>query len=129
MTSALPRHFGFLAGANGAAQAAYVPCAMRTLGLDASAVGLTLATYGAGMVVGALAASRILAAMPFGRVVVAGPATSVLAIATMVATLAWPSGALAGLSSIFLTVNMGGTATGRGAGWPGRRTVGAAACL
>ena len=79
-------------------QAAYVPYAMRTLGLDAGGVGLTLATYGAGMVVGALAAPRILAAMPFGRVVVAGPATSVLAMATMVATLAWPSGALAGLS-------------------------------
>ena len=79
-------------------QAAYVPYAMRTLGLDASAVGLTLATYGAGMVVGALAAPRILAAIPFGRVVVVGPAMSVLAMATMVATLAWPSGLLAGLS-------------------------------
>ncbi len=82
-------------------QAAYVPYAMRTLGLDARAVGLTLASYGAGMVVGALAAPRILAAMPFGRVVVVGPAMSVLAMATMVATLAWPSGLLAG-GSFFL---------------------------
>ena len=79
-------------------QAAYVPYAMRSLGLDAGAVGLTLATYGAGMVVGALAAPRILAVMPFGRVVVVGPAMSVLAMATMVATLAWPSGLLAGMS-------------------------------
>jgi predicted MFS family arabinose efflux permease len=79
-------------------QAAYVPYAMRTLGLDAAAVGLTLASYGAGMVIGALAAPRVLAALPFGQVVVLGPAVSVAAIATMVATLAWPSGALAGLS-------------------------------
>jgi len=77
-------------------QAAYVPYAMRALGLGASAVGLTLAAYGAGMVLGALAAPRLLAALPFGTVVVVGPLVSVLAMATMVATLAWPSGALAG---------------------------------
>lgn len=77
-------------------QAAYVPYAMRSLGLGASAVGLTLASYGAGMVVGALAAPRVLAALPFGRVVVLGPAVSVAAMATMVATVVWPSGWLAG---------------------------------
>ena len=37
-------------------QAAYVPYAMRSLGLDTQAVGFTLAAYGAGMVLGALAA-------------------------------------------------------------------------
>jgi predicted MFS family arabinose efflux permease len=79
-------------------QAAYVPYAMRTLGLDASAVGFTLATYGAGMVIGALLAPRVLAALPFGVVVVIGPVFSVLAMATMVATLVWPSGLLAGAS-------------------------------
>ncbi len=79
-------------------QAAYVPYAMKALGLGAQAVGLTLATYGAGMVTGALAAPRILRALPFGTVVVVGPVFSVLAMATMVATLLWPSGALAGLS-------------------------------
>lgn len=79
-------------------QAAYVPYAMKALGLGAQAVGLTLATYGAGMVIGALAAPRILRALPFGTVVVVGPVFSVLAMATMVATLLWPSGALAGLS-------------------------------
>ena len=79
-------------------QAAYVPYAMRSLGLDASAVGLTLASYGAGMVIGALAAPRVLAALPFGRVVVLGPAVSVAAMATMVATLLWPSGWLAGVA-------------------------------
>ncbi|OYU83176.1 MAG: MFS transporter, partial [Burkholderiales bacterium PBB5] len=79
-------------------QAAYVPYAMKALGLGAQAVGLTLATYGAGMVIGALAAPRILRALPFGTVVVVGPVFSVLAMATMVATLLWPSGWLAGLS-------------------------------
>lgn len=79
-------------------QAAYVPYAMGALGLDASGVGFTLASYGAGMVIGALAAPRVLAALPFGRVVVIGPVVSVLAAAVMAATLAWPSGALAGLS-------------------------------
>ena len=77
-------------------QAAYMPYAMRSLGLSASAVGLTLASYGAGMVIGALAAPRVLAALPFGQVVVLGPAVSVAAMATMVATLVWPSGWLAG---------------------------------
>ncbi len=79
-------------------QAAYVPYAMRALGLDASAVGLTLAAYGAGMVLGALAAPTILAGLPFGVVVVTGPVFSVAAMATMVATLVWPSGVLAGTS-------------------------------
>jgi predicted MFS family arabinose efflux permease len=76
-------------------QAAYVPYAVRALGLGAQAVGVTLAGYGAGMVAGALLASRIVGAMPFGRAIQFGPAVSVLAAATMVATLALPSGALA----------------------------------
>ena len=50
-------------------QAAYVPYAMRLLGLSASAVGLTLAAYGAGMVTGALLARRIVASIPFGRAI------------------------------------------------------------
>lgn len=79
-------------------QAAYVPHAMRSLGLDAQAVGFTLAAYGGGMVLGALAAPRILAALPFGTVVVLGPLCSVLAMATMAASLVWPAGALAGAS-------------------------------
>ncbi len=79
-------------------QAAYVPYAMRVLGLSASAVGLTLACYGAGMVVGALSAKRVVAAMPFGRAIQVGPAMSVVACSTMVATLIWPSGLLAGFA-------------------------------
>jgi predicted MFS family arabinose efflux permease len=79
-------------------QAAYVPYAVRKLGLDAGAVGATLATYGVGMVLGALLAPRLVRALPFGRAVMLGPYVSVLAMATMVATLAVPTGALAGLS-------------------------------
>jgi predicted MFS family arabinose efflux permease len=79
-------------------QAAYVPYAVRVLGLSATAVGGTLATYGLGMIVGALLSAQVLAAMPFGRAVQVGPAVSVLAAATMVATLAFPSGVLAAVS-------------------------------
>ena len=73
-------------------QAAYVPYAMRLLGLDASGVGFTLAAYGAGMIVGALVARRIMAAMSFGRAILLGPAMSVLAQLVVVATLALPWG-------------------------------------
>ena len=79
-------------------QAAYVPYAMRALGLDAAGVGLTLATYGGGMVAGALLAPRVMRWLSFGPAIVFGPLMSVLAMAVMVATLAWPSGALAGAS-------------------------------
>ena len=77
-------------------QAAYVPYAVRVLGLSAQAVGVTLGCYGAGMVLGALLASRVVAGMPFGRAIQFGPAVSVLAAFTMVATLWLPSAILAG---------------------------------
>ncbi|MEO6623804.1 MAG: MFS transporter [Burkholderiaceae bacterium] len=76
-------------------QAAYVPYAVRQLGLNASGVGFTLAAYGVGMVVGALLAARVAAAMPFGRAIQLGPLVSVLAALVMVLTLVWPSGLLA----------------------------------
>lgn len=79
-------------------QAAYVPYAVRALHLGPQAVGFTLGCYGVGMVTGALLASRIVGALPFGRAIQLGPAVSVLAIFTMVATLAWPTGALAAAS-------------------------------
>lgn len=79
-------------------QAAYVPYAMRQLGLDAAGVGLTLGCYGVGMVCGALLAARVLRVLPYGGAVLLGPLTSVAAIAVMLATLAWPSGALAAVS-------------------------------
>ena len=77
-------------------QAAYVPYAMRTLGLSASGVGATLAVFGVGMVAGALIASRVVRALPFGRAIQVGPAASVLGAALMVGTLFAPSGILAG---------------------------------
>ena len=79
-------------------QAAYVPYAMRVLGLGAAGVGFTLAAYGAGMVLGALLAARLVATMPFGRAIQLGPLMSVAAAAVMVATLVVPSGWLAGLA-------------------------------
>ena len=79
-------------------QAAYVPYAVRVLGMSADAIGASLACYGVGMVLGALLAPRIVAALPFGRAVLVGPAMSVLGMALMVATLAWPSALLAALA-------------------------------
>ncbi len=76
-------------------QAAYIPYAVRLLGMSPSMVGFTLATYGVGMVVGALLAPRIVALLPFGLAIIVGPAFSVLAATTMVATLVWPTAALA----------------------------------
>lgn len=79
-------------------QAAYVPYAVRMLGLSAQVVGLTMGCYGAGMVTGALLAPRVIAALPFGRAIQLGPAVSVFAMLSMVATLAVPSGLFAALS-------------------------------
>jgi len=45
-------------------QAAYVPYAVTLIGLDAAAIGSTLATYGASLVVGALFTTRLMRAMP-----------------------------------------------------------------
>lgn len=79
-------------------QAAYVPYAMRALGLGASGVGVTLGAYGAGMVVGSLLATAVMRRLPVGRAIQFGPVVSVIAMAVMVATLAWPRAWLAGLS-------------------------------
>jgi predicted MFS family arabinose efflux permease len=79
-------------------QAAYVPYAMRVLGMSAAGVGFTLAAYGIGMVAGALLAPRVVARSSFGHAIVLGPLVSVAAMALMVATLAWPEPLLAGAS-------------------------------
>lgn len=79
-------------------QAAYVPYAVRSLGLGASAIGLTLGAYGLGMVLGALFSRRVVGAMSFGQAIMFGPFLSVLAAAVMAASLLWPSGWLAALS-------------------------------
>jgi predicted MFS family arabinose efflux permease len=79
-------------------QAIYVPYAIRTLGMSSSAVGLTLACYGAGMIFGSLLASKIVARIAFGNAILLGPFFSVLAAAVMAATHFWPASAVAGLS-------------------------------
>ena len=79
-------------------QAAYVPYAVKLLGLSAAGVGSTLATYGAGMVVGAAFASRLMRTMNFGIAVVTGPLFSVAAGLVMLATLWFPSATWAAAS-------------------------------
>jgi predicted MFS family arabinose efflux permease len=79
-------------------QAAYVPYAVHRLGLSASAVGATLATYGIGMVAGALLAGRISRALPFGTVIAIGPLAGLAAALVMVLTIWLPSALLAGAS-------------------------------
>ncbi|MGF6467680.1 putative MFS family arabinose efflux permease [Paraburkholderia youngii] len=82
-------------------QAVYVPYAVHRLGLDASAVGVTLGAYGVGMVCGALAAPAVAQRMAFGRLLIIGPSCGLLASLAMVATLVAPSFWLA-LASFFL---------------------------
>jgi predicted MFS family arabinose efflux permease len=66
--------------------AAYVPYAMRALGMSADRVGLSLAAYGVGMVVGALLATWVMARMALGTAILLGPLSSVIAIFGLVTT-------------------------------------------
>jgi MFS family permease len=79
-------------------QAAYVPYAIRVLGLSSGEVGMTMACYGIGMITGALLAPKVIKHIPFGTAILVGPWFSVAASAVMLATLLIPSGWLAGLS-------------------------------
>lgn len=85
-------------------QAVYVPYAVHHLGLPASQVGATLATYGIGMVLGALLAGRVLGALPFGVVIAIGPVTGLVAALVMVLTIWAPSFALAAMSFFLMGV-------------------------
>jgi predicted MFS family arabinose efflux permease len=85
-------------------QAAYVPYAIRDLGLDAGGVGITLACYGLGMILGSLIAPSVVAALPFGQAILIGPYFSVLAATTMALSLYWPEGWMAALSYFFFGV-------------------------
>jgi predicted MFS family arabinose efflux permease len=85
-------------------QAVYVPYAVHHLGLSASQVGATLATYGIGMVLGALLAGRVLGALPFGVVAVIGPVTGLASALVMVLTIWAPSFGLAALSFFLMGV-------------------------
>ena len=82
-------------------QAVFVPYAVSRLGLSASSVGLTLATYGAGMVVGALIAGRVMRRLPIGVVIAIGPLAGLVAALVMVATI-WAPSALLAAASFFL---------------------------
>jgi predicted MFS family arabinose efflux permease len=84
--------------------AVFVPYAIRSLDLSATAVGVILGTYGVGMVVGALLAGRIIRFLPFGIVVAAGPIAGLTAALVMVLTILIPSRLLAGLSFFLLGV-------------------------
>lgn len=81
-------------------QSAYVPYAVKQLGMSAATVGFTLAAYGVGMVAGALAAAHVMRALRFGHAVVVGPVVSVLAMAVMVATVLAPPQAGAALATL-----------------------------
>jgi predicted MFS family arabinose efflux permease len=79
-------------------QAGYIVHAVHHLGLSAAGVGVTLGLYGAGMVAGALAAPRLAGRWSLGTLIAAGPLAASLAALLMLATLALPSPALAGLA-------------------------------
>jgi predicted MFS family arabinose efflux permease len=79
-------------------QAVFVPYAVRRLGLSASGVGVTLASYGIGMVAGALIAARVMRRLPLGVVIAIGPVAGLVASVVMVATIWAPSALLAGAS-------------------------------
>ncbi len=83
-------------------QAAYVPYAVRELGLNAASVGATLALYGVGMLAGALATAPIVARLPLGRAIQIGPMAGVLAAASLALTLIVPNAWLAGLCFFLL---------------------------
>jgi predicted MFS family arabinose efflux permease len=76
----------------------FTPYAVRHLGLSASAVGLVLGAYGAGMLVGALLCRALTRLLPFGLIVVSGPVTGFAASIVMVSTIWVPSPLLATLS-------------------------------
>ena len=79
-------------------QAIYVPHAVRDLGLSSAGIGVSMASYGAGMVAGALLAPVLARCLRFGRQVAIGPLAGFAASLAMLATLAWPTPLLAALS-------------------------------
>jgi predicted MFS family arabinose efflux permease len=79
-------------------QAIYVPYAIKSLGMSASQVGMTLACFGVGMMLGSLSAAKVVSWMPFGRAILVGPFFSVAAAMLMALTIWTPLSAVAGLS-------------------------------
>ncbi len=85
-------------------QSAYVPYAMRALGLSAAGVGFTLTCQGIGMVLGALVARRFMAVVSYGTAIMLGPVLSFAAAACMAATIWWPQPGLAMLSFLLFGI-------------------------
>jgi len=85
-------------------QAVYAPYAVHHLGLTASQVGVTLATYGVGMVLGALLTGRVIRALPFGVVIVIGPVSGLGAALVIALTIWAPSFWLAALGFFLMGV-------------------------
>jgi len=79
-------------------QAVYVAYAVQQLHLTAAGVGATLGLYGIGMMTGALLASALARRVRFGATIAAGPLSALVAACLMLATVAYPSVALAGAS-------------------------------
>jgi len=75
---------------------------VRHLGLSATGVGVTLAMFGAGMVIGALLATRAMRRLAFGAVIGLGPVAGFVAASVMALTTIIPSPWLAGLSFFLL---------------------------
>ncbi len=96
-------------------QAVYVPYAVHRLGLSASAIGMTLAANGVGLVGGALLAPSIARRVDFGPFITIGPVSGFIASVLMALTIWVPSGWLSGFS--FFVIGIGpmlwiiGTAT------------------
>src|SRR6266478_2961702 len=84
--------------------AVFVPYAVRHLGLSATGVGVTLAMFGAGMVIGALLATQVMRRLAFGAVIALGPVTGFVAASVMALTTLVPSPWLAGVSIFLLGV-------------------------
>lgn len=76
----------------------YVAYAHDHLGLGASAIGITLALYGTGMLAGASISGWIMRRVRFGIVVCIGPAMGLTAMLVMTATVVIPSVVLAGVA-------------------------------
>jgi len=79
-------------------QAVYVPYAVHSLGMSASAIGFSFAANGVGLVGGALLAPRLSRLIPPGVFITIGPVSGFVASALMALTILWPTGWLAGIS-------------------------------
>jgi predicted MFS family arabinose efflux permease len=85
-------------------QAVFVPYAVRSLGMSATAIGATFACNGIGLVGGALLAPYISRRITFGGFVTLGPVFGFLSSAVMAATLWLPSIWLPGVAYFLMGI-------------------------